>query len=100
MPVSANQFFMLYTWFLLVALLIFTLLIARFYARFSGTRAFHQWFIAPSLLLGVAVIRYTSVGRVGGDVIGDLFSAAGGIILIGLCVVLYRLMLLGRGKPE
>ncbi|MFN8373145.1 MAG: hypothetical protein U0694_09765 [Anaerolineae bacterium] len=100
MPVSANQFFMLYTWFLLAGLLIFALLIARFYQKFSGTHAYYHWFLVPAVLLGVAVIRYTSVGKVGGDAVGDLFSAAGGVVLIGLCGILYKLMLLGRGHPD
>ena len=100
MTLSTNQFFMLYTWFLLAVLLIVTLLIARFYQKFSGARAFYKWFIVPLLLLGVAAVRYTSVGSMGGDTAADLFSAAGGVILIALCAALYRLMLHGRGKPD
>jgi tellurite resistance protein TehA-like permease len=100
MTISANQFLMLYTWFLLVALLIFTLLIARFYQKFSGARVFYRWYIIPLVLLGVAVVRYTSAGSISGDIIGDLFSAAGGAILILLCLVLYRFMLYGRGKTD
>jgi hypothetical protein len=100
MTISANQFLMLYTWFLLVALLIFTLLIARFYQKFSGARVFYRWYIVPLLLLGIAVVRYTSAGSMSGDLIGDLASAVGGAVLIALCLVLYRFMLYRRGKSN
>jgi hypothetical protein len=100
MSLSTNQFLMLYTWFLVTALLILTLLIARFYQRFSGTRGFYAWFLVPVLLFGVAAIRYTSVGSMSGDALADVLSALGGTVLMMLCFMMYRLMLYKRGKPD
>lgn len=90
---------MLYSWFALATLLFFLLLIGRFYERFSAERTHFRLFAFPAALFGVAVIRYTSLDIIAGDTFGDLLSALGGIILITLCVILYRRMILGR-KPN
>lgn len=95
---SLNQFLMLYIWFPLAALLFFLLLIARFYQKFSGERTYFEGFLLPVILFGAAAVRYASLNSAANDVLADMLSAAGGVILIGLCIVLYRLMILQREK--
>jgi len=91
--VSLNQFLVLYTWFILAALLLFVLLIARFYQNFSGERTFFQLYVVPIAFFGMASIRYTSLERIARDPVADLMLAVGGIILISLCIRLYWLMI-------
>jgi type II secretory pathway component PulF len=95
---SASQILLLYSWFLLVTLLAFLLLIARFYQKFSGKRTFFQLFLLPIALFGIAAVRYAGVQRVADDAPADLLSAAGGLILVYLCLRLYRLMIAGKDK--
>lgn len=94
--VSVSQFLMLYTWFPLAILLIFLLLIARFYQRFANEQTYFGLFLLPIVLFGMATVRYSSIDQIGGDTLADLLSAAGGIVLIGLCLLLYRLMTRNR----
>ncbi len=91
--VSLNQFLVLYTWFILTALLSFMLLIARFYQNFSGERTFFQLYLLPIAFLGMASVRYTSLERIARDSIADSLLAIGGVVLIGLCIRLYWLMI-------
>jgi hypothetical protein len=91
---SLNQFLTLFLWFPLAALLFFLLLIARFYQKFSGERTYFRFFLVPVVLFGGAAVRYASIDRVSGDQIGDLFQTVAGAVLIGLCIILYRLMIL------
>lgn len=79
----------LYTWFPLVVILAILLLIARFYQRFSGQRTFYWFFTLPILLYGAAAVRYAGVDNIAGDVLGDIYGAAGGIVLVGLVAQLY-----------
>ena len=90
---SLNQFLILYLWFPLAALLFFLLLIARFYQKFSGERTFFRFFLVPVVLFGGAVVRYASIDQVIGDPVGDLLLAVAGVVLVGLCFTLYRLMI-------
>ncbi len=83
---------MLYGWFVLAALLVFVLLIAQFYQRFSGERTYFQWFALPIVLFGVATARYTSIDQVAGDGAGDLLLTIGGTALIMLCIHLFYVM--------
>jgi hypothetical protein len=94
---SINQLLTLYIWFPLAVLLFFLLMIARFYEKFSGQRTFFRWFFLPIVLFGVMAVRYASINRVAGDMLADAAGALAGIILIGLCANLYRLMTSGRG---
>lgn len=94
--VSVSQFLTLYAWFPLAILLFFLLLIARFYQRFANEQTYFGLFLLPIVLFGVAAVRYSSIDQIGGDTLADLFSAASGVILIGLCLWLYWLMTRNR----
>jgi hypothetical protein len=87
---------MLYGWFTLAALLMFLLLIARFYQRFSGERTYFQWFQIPILLFGAATVRYTSIDQIAGDGLGDVLLVVGGAALGFLCIHLYTAMTRNR----
>lgn len=87
---------MLYAWFPLALLLIFLLLIARFYERFASERTFFSFFSIPILLFGGAIMRYASLNRIAGDPLADLLMASAGIVLTLLCSFLYRLMTRNR----
>ncbi|MCU0511036.1 MAG: hypothetical protein MUE40_00530 [Anaerolineae bacterium] len=94
--VSLHQFLVLYTWFPLAALLLFLLLIARFYARFSGIRTWFWWYTVPVAGLGAAAVRYASIDTVHGDAAGALLLLLSGGVLLVLCLHLYRVMLVQR----
>ncbi|NWG18364.1 MAG: hypothetical protein HXY41_17205 [Chloroflexi bacterium] len=94
--VSLSQFLTLFGWFPVAIMLVFLLLIARFYQRFAGEKTSYELFAIPIVLFGAASVRYSSIDRVAGDTLGDLLLAAGGIALIVLCVSLYRLMTRNR----
>lgn len=93
---TLNQFLSLYSWFPLVVVLSIYLLIARFYQRFSGKRTLYWLFAAPMILYGVAFVRYASVDRLAGDVWGDAFGAAGGLVLVILSTFLFYRMMNGQ----
>jgi Trk-type K+ transport system membrane component len=95
-PLSLNQFLMLYIWFPLAALLFLLLLIARFYQRFSGDRTLYHYFVVPMVLFGAGTVRYASINRMAGDGWGDMLMAAGGVVLVVLCGLLYQRMTAGR----
>jgi hypothetical protein len=95
-PLSLNQLLTLYAWFPLATLLLFLLLIGRFYQKFSGERTFFRMFTVPILLFGTAAVRYASINAVMGDWIGDVLLASAGISLLCLSTVLYRRMTIGR----
>lgn len=90
---TLNQFLMLYMWFPLAALLGFLTLIGRFYQKFSNRETFFRFFIAPLALFGAVSVRYASIDNIAGDTVGDILFGLGGILLIGLCIRLYRLMI-------
>lgn len=83
----------LYIWFPLVILLAMFLLIARFYQRFSGKQVGYGWFALPIILYGVANVRYASIQQMNGDLIGDVFYAAGGLALFFISTRLFRRMM-------
>jgi hypothetical protein len=87
---------MLYSWFALVGLLVFVLLIARFYQRFSGEPTYFLLFTLPIVLFGAATVRYASIDQVAGDGLADALFAVGGIILTVMCVFLYHRMTRNR----
>jgi hypothetical protein len=95
---ALTDFLILYTWFLLVALLAITFFIARFYQKFSGNRTYYRWFIAPALLFGVATVREASMGVAVYEPLAGLLAAVGGLLLTALALRLYWLMILR--KPE
>lgn len=91
--VSIHQFLVLYTWFPLAALLLFMLLIARTYCKFSGVRTFFWWFILPIVLYGIVLVRYAGVGIVLGDLFADVVGVLASGSLIFLSILLYRIMM-------
>ncbi|MEP7290985.1 MAG: hypothetical protein ABI835_04335 [Chloroflexota bacterium] len=88
-----SQLIILYDWFLRVGLLVFLLLIARFYQRFSGERTHFRLFLIPIVLFGVQAVRQTNFSH---DVLGNLLAAVAGAILLSLSLFLYRRMTAGR----
>jgi hypothetical protein len=99
-PLSLGQALFLYTWFPLAALLFFLLLIARFYQKFSHKRTLFRLYVVPMFLFGVGAVRYSSINRFGGDLLGDGVVAAGGLLLLFLCAWLYWQMLYGLHQQE
>jgi len=96
--VTPNQVLTLYAWFPLAALLMFMLLIARFYQRFSGERTYYRLYAVPLLLYGLAAVRYASLNQVTGDTAADLLLGAGGAVLLALSLLLGWAMLARRGR--
>ena len=94
--ISLSQLLMLYTWFGLAILVFFLILIARFYGRFSGDRTRYLLFAVPLIGYGIAAVRYASIDRSTGDLMGDLVAALSGLILIMLVARLYHLMTANR----
>lgn len=91
--VSLNQFLVLYAWFPLAALLLFMMLIARFYEQFSGRRTFFRLFPVPVVLFGAAAVRYASINQTHDDLAGAALMAAAGLLLLALSGHLYWVML-------
>ncbi|MGQ9888028.1 MAG: hypothetical protein ACUVSX_05995 [Aggregatilineales bacterium] len=96
--VTPNQVLTLYAWFPLAALLMFMLLIARFYQRFSGERTYYRLYTVPLLLYGLAAVRYASLNLVTGDAAADLLLGIGGAVLLALSLLLGWAMLARRGR--
>lgn len=94
--VSISQFLMLYSWFALAGLLLFVLLIARFYQRFSGETTYFRLFSVPIVFFGMAMARYASINQVAGDSFGDVLSGIAGAILVVECLYLYHIMTRNR----
>lgn len=82
---SLHQFFALYIWFPLTVALLFLLLIARFYEKFSGVRMYFRFLLLPIVLYGASAVRYASIERVSGDGLADSLSALAGLIVLVLC---------------
>jgi hypothetical protein len=94
--VSVSQFLMLYSWFVLAGVLVFLLLIARFYQRFSNEQTYFQLFILPIVLFGMSTVRYASINQVAGDGLGDTLSILAGLSLVVQCIFLYHMMTRNR----
>ena len=90
---ALGQLISLYTWFILTALILIVMLIARFYQQFSGINTRYRWFMLPIILFAASVLRYNSVDRIVGDAAGDLLAGVGGAALMWLIVRLTRQML-------
>lgn len=89
---SAHHALVIFGWGLLTILVVILLLIARFFQRLSRRRT-HFWvFVLPIAAFGVASVRYASINSISGDVFADSLLLAGSLLLIGLCLHLYRLM--------
>ncbi len=95
-PDALSQLLILYGWFLLAALILFLLLIARFYQRFSNESTHFRLFLLPVLLFGAGAVRQTSVNAPGTDALASVMIGVGGAILALLSLLLYRRMTAGR----
>jgi hypothetical protein len=94
--ITAAQALIVLTWFAVTILLLLLLLIARFYQNVSGERTYYWGFMLPIILFGVASARSAFIDQIGGDPLSDSLWFVGGLILIGLCIFLIRLMTDGR----
>lgn len=94
--VSLHQFLVLYTWFPLAALLLFLLLIARFYEKFSGIRTYFWLYALPLVGMGAAAVRYAGIAVVFDDTLAAFLSFVAGSVLLFLSMHLYRVMLAKR----
>ncbi len=88
-----GQLLSLYTWFVLTALILIVMLIARFYQQFSGTTTHYRWFLLPIAGFAASVLRYNSVDRIAGDSLGDTLAGVSGTALIWLIARLTHQML-------
>ncbi len=91
-----NQILTIFAWFPLVALLAILLLIARFYQRLTGEKTRYPLFVLPMVLFGLAAADYAIAAQGREALLGDGLMFAGGAILLGLCLSLYRQMTAGR----
>ncbi len=94
--VSLHQFLVIYSWFPLATLLLFLMLIARFYQKFSGQRMYFWLFLVPLVGFGATAVRYASIDAAKGDLLAAVASAASGGMLLWLVLHLYRRMLLHK----
>lgn len=90
---SFAQLLILYGWFMLAGLVVFVILIARFYQRFAGEPTHYRLFIVPILLFGIRAVREANVPD---DPLADILAAVAGVMLIILSIALYRRMTVGR----
>jgi len=98
-PAALSQLLLLYGWFVLSAVLLFVLAIARFYQKFSGERTHYHWLLMVIALFGIAAVRYASIDQISGDIMADGLLGAGGVIVTGVSLRLYRQMTRGRNDP-
>ncbi len=93
----AGRVLTIYSWALMGALLLFLYAIARFYQRTAHERSHYRLFLVPLVIFLAAAVRYAWLGRVTGDVLGDLLLLLGGVSLFALGSFLNRLMM-GRRR--
>lgn len=91
-----NQILMVYAWFPLASVLAILLLIARFYQGQTGEPTRFVLFLLPIICFGLATIHNARINQSIGSAPGEALVMAGGLILIGLCWMLYRRMTAGR----
>ena len=93
---SIHQFLTIVTWLALSMLLVLLALIARKYETLSGERTYYRLFAVPVLAFAGAALRQVQTDQITGDPAADLFLLAGGLVLAGLCLNVYRRMTSGR----
>lgn len=98
--IALNQFLALFSWFVLAALMLFLLLIARFYEKFSGEPMYFRLFVAPLALFSVATVRYADLNRITQDALADTAMIIGGVMLIGLSVWMFWRMIYRKDNPS
>jgi hypothetical protein len=94
--VSAHQLLIVYSWFVLSALVFLMALIARFYERLSGQRTYYGLFTVPVIAFAGASLRLTALDQLAGDAWASILLLIGGSSLAALCVHVYRHMTSGR----
>lgn len=95
MTVAAlNQLLVIYMWFPLGLLILFLLLIARFYQKFSNHKTYARFFLIPFALFGVACVRYATLRTQLTDPFADSLMGIGGFLLAFLFFRLYWLMMI------
>jgi len=97
---ALSQFLSLFSWFAIAALLFFLLLIARFFQKFSGEQTRYVLFGVVIIIFGISTVRYTSLHRVSGDMIADVLSFVGGILLLVITAQLYRKMMRSKNQAN
>jgi hypothetical protein len=98
--VSFSQLLTLVSWFLLGALIFFTILIARSYERFSGDKTYFRAFLLPLVCFGIGAVRYASIDHINGDWVANSAYGVGGVALFVLSLLLMRRMLRNRVVDE
>jgi hypothetical protein len=103
---TASAILILYCWIVVAILSLFLFLIGRFYEIKFGLRSYYQLFLVPPVLLAAAAVwdAFLANDNTGhplvdfvGDVWPDLLFLVGGLVLMGLCYSLFRIMMGGRG---
>jgi hypothetical protein len=93
-----NSMLILYSWIVAAILILFLLLIGRFYELKFGQRAHYQLMVVPLVCFMAAAVWYAffAHGEFVGLVWPDLLSLAGGLSLTGLAYILFKTMMRGR----
>jgi len=81
-----SQLVVLFGWFLLVGLIVFIMLIARFYQRFSGESTHFRLYLIPIVLFGIQAVRQTNFPH---DLLSNLLAGVAGVVLGTLSLLLY-----------
>ncbi len=97
-PTQLGQIIALYTWFVLVALLLIVFFIGRFYERFSNKRTFSPILFVIMAGYGAAMIRYATLDEIVSDPLGDILFAGSGILLFIYITRVYLFMVDGKRK--
>lgn len=97
---SLNQLLVIFAWFPLAMLILFALLIARFYEKFSNQKTYSRFFLIPVALFGISAVRYASLDSAVGDPISDILIGIAGFVLAILIIRLYWLMMMKRKDKE
>jgi len=98
--IALHQFLVLYTWFPLAALLVFFLLIARFYQRFSEAHTFYPLYVAAIILFGALAIRQAGIGLDEQDWLSGGLSLLAGILVVIPVLLLAHLMLRRKNQED
>ena len=95
---SIHLVLMSYSWVIIVILLFFLFLIARFYERKAYQKSHYQFFLLPLVLFLLGTLRYDFLftGSFVGDLLGDVFFFGGGVATGILGYRLLNLMTGGR----
>ncbi len=98
--IALHQFLVLYMWFPLAALLVFLLLIARFYQRFSAAQTYYSLYVVAVILFGGLAIRQAGVRLAEQDWLSGALSFTAGVFLTALVLLLAHLMLRRKNQDE